>query len=70
MFIPDSDLDFFTHLGSRGQKGTGSRIRDTVFMFVFTLLSLTNKQINKSPSYILGHGEPFVEGERNLARQL
>jgi hypothetical protein len=27
MFIPDPDLDFFTYPGSRGQKGTGSRIR-------------------------------------------
>ncbi len=26
-FIPASDPDFFTHPGSRGQKGTGSRIR-------------------------------------------
>jgi hypothetical protein len=24
MFIPDPDLDFFNHPGSRGKKGTGS----------------------------------------------
>ncbi len=24
MFIPDPDLDFITHPGSRGQKGSGS----------------------------------------------
>jgi hypothetical protein len=27
MYIPDPDLDFFTHPELRGQKGTGSRIR-------------------------------------------
>jgi hypothetical protein len=27
MFIPDLDLDFFTHPGSRCQNSTGSRIR-------------------------------------------
>jgi hypothetical protein len=27
LFIPDPDPDFFTHPASRGQKGTGSRIR-------------------------------------------
>ncbi len=27
MFIPDPDPDFFTHPGSRGQKGTISKIR-------------------------------------------
>jgi hypothetical protein len=27
-FIPDPDLDFFTHPGSRGQKGTVPRIRN------------------------------------------
>jgi hypothetical protein len=26
LFISDPDPDFFTHPGSRGQKGTGSRI--------------------------------------------
>jgi hypothetical protein len=30
LFIPDPDPDFFIHPGSRGQKGTGSRIRNTV----------------------------------------
>jgi hypothetical protein len=29
IFIPDPDLDFFTHPGSRGEKGTGSRVRNT-----------------------------------------
>ncbi len=29
LFIPDPHPDFFTHPGSRGQKGTGSRIRYT-----------------------------------------
>jgi hypothetical protein len=26
LFIPDPDVDFFTHSGSRAQKGTGSWI--------------------------------------------
>jgi hypothetical protein len=29
MNIPDPDLDFFTHPGSRGQKVIGSRILNT-----------------------------------------
>jgi hypothetical protein len=34
MSFPDPDLDFFTHPGCIGQKGTGSRIRirNTVFL--------------------------------------
>jgi hypothetical protein len=31
MFIPDPVLDFLPHPGSRGHKGTGSRIRNTVW---------------------------------------
>jgi hypothetical protein len=30
ILIPDPDLDYFTQPGSRGEKGTGSRIRNTV----------------------------------------
>ncbi len=32
LFIPDSDPDFFTQPGSRGKKGTRSRIRNTAYI--------------------------------------
>ncbi len=40
MFIPDPDLDFFTHPGSRNQKGTGSRIRNIANIFSHPLCSI------------------------------
>jgi hypothetical protein len=37
MFIPDPELDFLPipDPGFRGQKGTGSKIRNTVFYIIF-----------------------------------
>jgi hypothetical protein len=41
IWIPDLDLDFFTHPGSRGQKGSGSwiwiRVRNTDLLYLIFL---------------------------------
>jgi hypothetical protein len=49
--IPDLDLDFlfFTHPGSRGQKGTGSRIRNPVFKCAFIAAGSVYQDINTDP---------------------
>ncbi len=66
MFIPDPDVDFFfPYLGSRGKKGTGSRVRirntaywpygticKDIFLFLFYLIFSLVKKLGADRDYI------------------
>jgi hypothetical protein len=45
--IPDPDPVFFTHPGSRGRKGTGSRIRNTVKYRSVCMIAKGRQKSNK-----------------------
>jgi hypothetical protein len=46
-----SGFKFFKHLGSRGQKDTGSRIRDTLLIFFIVTIACYFFSFLRTPYY-------------------